>query len=328
VSTPTQVNDLDRRTTRAETLIRQLQGIAESGVPGPEGPQGPTGPAGPPGSTGDTGPPGPTGAPGPQGPQGPTGPQGPPGTSGHTVQDEGASLATRTKLNFVGPGVVASDDAGNDATKVTVTGATEVNVSPGGPSPRTTELLWVDTDEDPPSGAPPLVSVLPSSPSDGQEVYYLADATNGIIWHLRYRSGSPSAYKWEYIGGSDLFALVATAANTTSSAYNDLSGGSLGPSVTLPLAGDYDVLTGSSSGNTSAGQEALMSYAIGATPASDADMVQFTPADSSGKRVSVSGTRRKTGLAAGIVLRCQYRVGGGTGIFQDRWIRARPVRVI
>jgi hypothetical protein len=28
---------------------------------------------------------------------------------------------------------------------------------------------------------PPLVSTLPTSPIDGDEVYYLADATNGII---------------------------------------------------------------------------------------------------------------------------------------------------
>src|SRR5262245_59117871 len=27
-----------------------------------------------------------------------------------------------------------------------------------------------------------LVSSLPGSPTDGQEVYYLADATNGVIW--------------------------------------------------------------------------------------------------------------------------------------------------
>src|SRR4051794_15998509 len=49
-----------------------------------------------------------------------------------------------------------------------------------------------------------LVSALPSSPSDGQVVNYLADGTNGIVWRLRYRAASGSAYKWEYVGGGFL----------------------------------------------------------------------------------------------------------------------------
>lgn len=45
------------------------------------------------------------------------------GGSKHVIQDEGVSLAARTNLNFVGAGVVASDDAGNDQTDVTISGA-------------------------------------------------------------------------------------------------------------------------------------------------------------------------------------------------------------
>ncbi len=40
---------------------------------------------------------------------------------GHTIQDEGTPLTQRTNLNFVGAGVTVTDDAGNDATKVTIT---------------------------------------------------------------------------------------------------------------------------------------------------------------------------------------------------------------
>jgi hypothetical protein len=43
-------------------------------------------------------------------------------TSGHTVQDEGSALTQRAALNFVGAGVQVTDDAGNGATKVTVSG--------------------------------------------------------------------------------------------------------------------------------------------------------------------------------------------------------------
>lgn len=39
---------------------------------------------------------------------------------GHTIQDEGTPLTQRTNLNFVGTGVTVTDDAGNDATVVTI----------------------------------------------------------------------------------------------------------------------------------------------------------------------------------------------------------------
>lgn len=38
----------------------------------------------------------------------------------HLIQDEGGNLTARSKLNFVGAGVVATDDPGNDATVVTI----------------------------------------------------------------------------------------------------------------------------------------------------------------------------------------------------------------
>lgn len=40
--------------------------------------------------------------------------------SAHTIQDEGTPLTARTNLNFVGTGVAVTDDAGNDATIVTI----------------------------------------------------------------------------------------------------------------------------------------------------------------------------------------------------------------
>lgn len=47
-----------------------------------------------------------------------------PGTvsgSAHIIQEEGVSLTSRSKLNFIGAAVTATDDAGNDATKITIT---------------------------------------------------------------------------------------------------------------------------------------------------------------------------------------------------------------
>jgi hypothetical protein len=42
--------------------------------------------------------------------------------SGHTIKDEGSALPQRANINFVGAGVAATDDAANDATKITVSG--------------------------------------------------------------------------------------------------------------------------------------------------------------------------------------------------------------
>ena len=38
----------------------------------------------------------------------------------HVIQEEGSNLTARTKLNFVGAAVTATDDSGNDATKITI----------------------------------------------------------------------------------------------------------------------------------------------------------------------------------------------------------------
>ncbi len=49
------------------------------------------------------------------------------GGGGHTIEDEGSSLPQRTNLNFVGSGVTATDDSGNDATVVTILGGGSVS---------------------------------------------------------------------------------------------------------------------------------------------------------------------------------------------------------
>lgn len=86
-----------------------------------------------------------------------------------------------------------------------------------------------------------LVSTLPSSPVNGQEIYYQADGTNGVIWHLRYRAASASAYKWEFVGGGAL--TVSTGAQVSNPTYPTANTWvDIGAAVSLPalpLAGDY-----------------------------------------------------------------------------------------
>lgn len=84
---------------------------------------------------------------------------------------------------------------------------------------------------------PALVTSLPGSPTDGQEIFYNADATNGIIWHLRYRSASASTYKWEFVGGSPMRQeLDNQLTPSVSIPFADIAGG---PSLTIPLSGEF-----------------------------------------------------------------------------------------
>jgi hypothetical protein len=163
-------------------------------------------------------------------------------------------------------------------------------------------------------------TALPSSAVDGESFYYVADATNGIVWHLRYRAASASAYKWEYVGGDSLQALVDTAQNTISTSFTDLA--TAGPQITLPLAGDYLcdmnlVLYNNGSNFTFAAVK------FGAATTLEADgLLKFGPnAATHGKTIV------KTGLAAAAVAKLQYKVGAGTGTFQTRILRVRPIRV-
>ena len=168
-------------------------------------------------------------------------------------------------------------------------------------------------------------TALPSSPVDQQSFYYIADATNGIVWHLRYRSASSSAYKWEYVGGPPLSAEITGEQTTTSTSYTDL--GTVGPSVTLPLGGDYLVTIAARMNNVTANQSAIMSYAIGASTALDADSItQLMNGSANGPLPYNFRERRKTGLSA-VTLTMKYRSTTSTAGFQDRFIKALPIRV-
>ena len=92
-----------------------------------------------------------------------------------------------------------------------------------------------------------FVTSLPGSPVDGQEVFYQSTtagtggASNsmadvGAVWHLRYRSASTSAYKWEFVGGGPTTGVGSGETGFTSSAFRTNGQASL----TLPaVAGDY-----------------------------------------------------------------------------------------
>lgn len=171
-----------------------------------------------------------------------------------------------------------------------------------------------------------IVTALPSTADEGDQIVY-DTGTSGVRWHLVYDTSDGTTYPWLFIGGPALYAEVTTQQTTQSASFTDLS--TTGPTVTLPLAGDFDVEVGCRAHvNTNAGF-AGMSYAIGASAATDADAIFHNePAGDNTSPQNIMRKRRKTGLTA-VALTSKYRVNNAanTATFEHRWISALPVRV-
>jgi len=61
------------------------------------------------------------------------------------------------------------------------------------------------------AAAPAMVTSLPASPVDGQEVLYVDSLTAPTrTWRCRYNAQSTNAYKWEVLGGTPLTGLNTT----------------------------------------------------------------------------------------------------------------------
>jgi hypothetical protein len=85
---------------------------------------------------------------------------------------------------------------------------------------------------------PPSVTTLPSSPTDGQEVYY--KLASGGYWHLRYGASNAGSYKWDAVGSSaPLSAAGAGGQTVNSGGAGTFIAWPSGPQITLPLGGIY-----------------------------------------------------------------------------------------
>lgn len=183
-----------------------------------------------------------------------------------------------------------------------------------------TGAAWVDL-----NAAPALVTSLPGSPFDGQEVYFSADPTNGIVWHFRYRSASASTYKWEFVGGSPLFAEVSTNQNIAIGA-GVVDPSTVGPTITVPRAGDYEITFSleaqmSASGTAGGGVQVNGSY--------DSTTEVFAGVISSGSGTpNRTPVRRNVTTAATDIKLRYFATGSGTTSVGNRILAVRPIRVI
>lgn len=206
---------------------------------------------------------------------------------------------------------------------VAVAGGTHVYEQPAAPSPAVVGDMWIDTDDSMPvgGGGPLLVASLPASPTDGQEVYFLADDANGVVWHLRYRAASASPYKWECVGGPPLSAQSGTSASISSTTP-------VAPSspcqITLPLGGDY-IIDLSTNGNLNATNS--YAYIVPTVGGVSIAGETFTANGPTALWATWGDRYRISGRAAGQTVSVWVRVSGGAYAPSQINLLLEPVRV-
>lgn len=172
-----------------------------------------------------------------------------------------------------------------------------------------------------------LSTTLPSSPTDGQIVLYQPPSGAGAVWTLRYNSQSASAYKWEFLGGSELHSYGGGGNVSTGgiAVYADPAGGA--STITVPLGGDYLASFGArmvnnSSGNMSTGRLGLN---VGGTIYTGVEYKAHTTLN---EGQTTSYMIRYTGAAASTVFKVQASTVAGinTNVYSP-YLSIRPIRV-
>lgn len=175
-------------------------------------------------------------------------------------------------------------------------------------------------------GTRTVLTSLPASPVDGQEILFLADSTRRTIWHLRYNAGSSFSSKWEPVSTpAPLFSAVDTAELSTGTvAYQDLA--TVGPQVTAPVVGDYMLDYRTHVTSTGVTTPLVAPSIGGAAPAANDDAQATIAANS--YVVSLSRQREKLGIAALATIRLRYNPGAVSGAtFSRRSLAVTPLRV-
>jgi len=172
-------------------------------------------------------------------------------------------------------------------------------------------------------GGATIGTALPGSPADGQEAILVDSLTAPTYaWRFRYLAAKASN-RWLFIGGAPLLSEVATPDNVASASYVSLA--TPGPSVAIPVAGDYQVAHGFQTPGTTSGPTLFMSYDIGATAANDADATQNQGV--AGNGVSVAMRTRPKALTA-VALVSKYKGSTATSVsLLNRWLSVVPVAV-
>jgi hypothetical protein len=210
--------------------------------------------------------------------------------SGTAASRPGAAVAGRLYL--------ATDIAGEIAMD---TGSAWVSVSPGYGSSLPTTGLY-----------------------DGQKFIYTADGTNGVRWHLRYNAGG-GTYKWESVGGSSALTAEVLTNEVPGTTYGDMT--TVGPSITVPLAGDYEIVLSATGSSSSGSNQMLAAPKFGAAAAVDTDAIELF--GTGVLQLAISRSLRRNVSSAAMVVKMVYKLptGGITGSFMRRNLSIKPIRV-
>lgn len=175
---------------------------------------------------------------------------------------------------------------------------------------------------------------LPDNPIDNQLAYLELPTgdltTDDLLWAFKYDADETSVYKWKFVGGPQLGDIVnAVEVPTANGVYQDLA--TVGPEVTVPLNGVYQLQFGCFMGQDSNSISVTMNagIAIDATPPVDAESVAFGGRTSAGTTVGGS-VFRGTGFVistAPATLKIQYKVNTNAAdtVFGQRSIAIIPV---
>jgi hypothetical protein len=175
-----------------------------------------------------------------------------------------------------------------------------------------------------PQTVAPLViymgTTLPATPFDGQEAILVDSVISPTFqWRFRYVAAK-STNKWVFIGGVAIGSVITADVTTTSAAYVDLAGG---PSLTIPVAGDYDFHFGTYLQNTGGNYQGFAQLNVGGV----AQFPEVLLNSSNGLYGSGSTRARVAAVAAGATAKLQYKTGGSTAHYGYRFLYAEPIAV-
>lgn len=177
---------------------------------------------------------------------------------------------------------------------------------------------------------PASVTSLPGSPFDGQEVYYQLPSSS-VRWHLRYCSDMSGSSKWLPLGSPRISASVdaSTVGTKNDPSWTDPAD-SLGPSITVPLAGIYEAEAAADGSCDSSGFYVRIAPKFGSTAINQGDRGIIQAAST----VPVYPLRTKPGatgtMSASGVIKVQYgggQEGSAVASFVYRRLVVRPLWV-
>jgi hypothetical protein len=246
----------------------------------------------------------------------------------------GQQYTPEFSMTYIGPGLI-----GRGITNLTGTylNRPAANTVPQGSTYFATDTLgtwlsdglaWTLVQQRAPMITSATMSAAPfTTPYDGQEIILTDSLTAPTYdWRFRYNAGSGSAYKWEFIGGTQ--PLLATAIG----AYEAIPGTAVfGDCATLtrfvvPRAGDYEAITFGQFSANAAGVLMQMGIVSNTGVSGAATAVALTLAGNA-YHAPMTHSDRIPGIAAGGDIRARYYTSPAGGLVANRWIRAWPVRV-